>query len=100
MANSSIFSRPNGMKPFAFSRATAVESYGETTGSRIFDAHEQVSPFATMQSLMPTGMPSYGLRGEPDARRRSDSSAASMTASLSSFRNALMTLSSFSTLAM
>lgn len=55
MANSSIFNRPNGMKPFALSRATAVESYGETTGSRIFDAHEQVSPSATMQSLMPTG---------------------------------------------
>ena len=85
-----MLSRPKGRKPRARSRATAVESYGDLTGARIFEAQEQVSPSATMQSLMPTGMPSNSLFGFPSRRRRSEASASASTRSGSMWRNALI----------
>ena len=67
MANSSQFSLPRITAPAASRRATAVQSYGGTKFSRIFEPAVVRTPRVTITSLIATGTPASGGNGFPSA---------------------------------
>ena len=80
MANSSQFILPSTTAPAASSCATAVQSYGGTYLSRIFDPAVVRTPRVLITSLIPTGTPPSGGSGFPSAAMRSMRSACSQRA--------------------
>ena len=68
IANSSQFVLPTSTAPSPDSRVHAVQSYGGTYPSRIFEPHVVRMPFVARTSFSAIGTPATGESGAPDAR--------------------------------